>query len=145
MKYYFFDASALVKRYHEEKGTKSVDKIFDSKDKVILISSLTIVEIVSAFNKKKNRREITKTDFEFLVSRFFSDALENFVILELEDLNIKKSIELVLKHNLRTLDSIQLSSAISLKRFFPIFVCSDVNLCKAAKKEKLKIKNPEKR
>lgn len=29
MKIYYFDSSALVKRYHAEKGTEVVDKILD--------------------------------------------------------------------------------------------------------------------
>jgi len=120
------------------------DRIFDSEDRVILISSLTIIEIISAFSKKRRIEVITKSDFESLVSKFFSDAVGDFVIIELDESSTRGSIELIMKHDLRTLDSIQLSSALSLKRFSPTFVCADANLCKAARKEKLKVKNPEK-
>jgi len=42
LKYLFCDTSAIVKRYHEEKGTEYIDRLFDSGDKIV-ISALTIV------------------------------------------------------------------------------------------------------
>ena len=36
--YYFFDTSALVKRYHDEVGTAAVDEAFDDEDAFCLIS-----------------------------------------------------------------------------------------------------------
>jgi len=42
-----------VKRYHEEEGTGYIDRLFDSRDKIV-ISSLTVTETVSAFKKKEN-------------------------------------------------------------------------------------------
>jgi len=56
MQYYFLDTSALVKRYHQETGTKIIDKIFDSEEKVIIISNISISEFVSALNRKKNEK-----------------------------------------------------------------------------------------
>ena len=47
MPIHFFDASALVKRYHEESGTSKVDEIFES-DSDIVIANITIVEVISA-------------------------------------------------------------------------------------------------
>ena len=50
----FFDTSALVKRYYEEPGTETVDTLIEG-DKTIVISSLSVVETVSAFRRKYNR------------------------------------------------------------------------------------------
>ena len=47
MKYFFCDTSAIVKRYHEEKGTDYIDRLFEGGDKIV-ISVLTIIETVSA-------------------------------------------------------------------------------------------------
>jgi uncharacterized protein with PIN domain len=47
----FFDTSALVKRYHQEKGTNVVDVAFEQEGARI-ISDVSIIEFFSAFAKK---------------------------------------------------------------------------------------------
>lgn len=143
MKFYFFDTSALIKRYHAEKGTESIDRIFSEEDIAIVISSICITEMVSAMNRKKEDKTISKNDLDAALSRFFQDAIKEFLILELDDGHIKDSVALVLKHGLRTLDSLQLSVAIGLRESKPIFVCADNKLVSVAEKEGLKAINPE--
>jgi PIN domain nuclease of toxin-antitoxin system len=75
MKFYFFDTSALIKRYHAEKGTESIDRIFSEEDKAIVISSICITEMVSAMNRKKEDKTISKNDLDAALSRFFQDAI----------------------------------------------------------------------
>ena len=143
MKFYFFDTSALVKRYHAEKGTEVVDMIFSEEDKSIVISSICITEMVSSLSRKKEEKVITKEDLDVTLSRFFQDAIKEFLILELDDSHIKDSIVLVLKRNLRTLDALQLAVAAGLKELKPVFVCADKKLVSVAEKEGLKTINPE--
>ncbi len=143
MKFYFFDTSALIKKYHAEKGTEAIDRIFSEEDKAIVISSICITEMVSAMNRKKEDKTISKNDLDVALSRFFQDALKEFLILELDDGHIKDSVTLVLKHGLRTLDALQLSVAIGLRESKPIFVCADKKLVSVAEKEGLKAINPE--
>lgn len=59
---YFFDTSALVKRYHREKGTDVVDAAFDRAD-TRWISDLSVIEAYSAFARKVRTGEITEEDF----------------------------------------------------------------------------------
>lgn len=54
---YFFDTSALVKRYYEESGTDAVDSIIDDGG-AIVITSLSVIEAVSAFRRKQNTDDI---------------------------------------------------------------------------------------
>lgn len=143
MKFYFFDTSALVKRYHSEKGTENIDRIFAENDKAIVISSISITEIVSALNRKKEEKIISKEDLDAALSKFFHDAIKDFLVLELDEEHIKDSITLVLKRNLRTLDSLQLAVALGLKELKPVFVCADKKLVSVAEKEGLKAINPE--
>jgi len=114
MKTYFFDTSALVKRYHEEQGTEQVDEILDDEETAILISSLTVIESVSAFRRKHNRGDITELEMQQLLSVFFREALDDFVIVPLEESLLTFSFDLVLEDDLRTLDSLQLSAGLSL-------------------------------
>lgn len=60
MSTYFFDTSALVKRYHDEVGTEEVDALIDDPENDIVVSSLLIIESLSAFRRKYNRDELTQ-------------------------------------------------------------------------------------
>lgn len=114
METYFFDTSALVKRYHEERGTERVDEILDEEETDILITSLTIIETVSAFRRKYNRGDVSESEMNQLMSVFFREALDDFVIVPLEESLLTFSFDLVLEDDLRTLDSLQLSAGLSL-------------------------------
>lgn len=143
MKFYFLDTSALVKRYHSEKGTDKIDKIFSQDDRAIVISNITITEMVSAINRKKEDRVISKIDQDIVLSKFFHDAIKDFLVIDLDEEHIKGSIMLVLKRNIRTLDSLQLAVALGLKELKITFVCADKKLVSVAEKEGLHTINPE--
>jgi len=143
MKFYFLDTSALVKRYHSEKGTDKIDKIFSQDDRAIVISSISLTEMVSALNRKKEDKIILKEDLKIALSKFFHDAIKDFLILEIDGEHIKGSITLVLKRNIRTLDALQLAVALSLKELKVTFVCADKKLVSVAEKEGLQTINPE--
>ncbi|WP_152042731.1 type II toxin-antitoxin system VapC family toxin [Salinigranum salinum] len=131
---YFFDTSALVKRYHEEPGTKRVDEILDDEEHDVLISSLTVVESVSAFRRKYNRNEVSEPEMNQLISVFFREALADFVIVPMEESLLGFSFDLVLQNDLRTLDSLQLSAALSLSERIEQFgfVSADEELVEVA-------------
>lgn len=143
MKFYFLDTSALVKRYHSEKGTDKIDKIFSQNDRAIVISSISITEMVSALNRKKEDKIISKEDLDIALSKFFHDAIKDFLVLELDGEHIKGSIMLVLKRNIRTLDALQLAVALGMKELKVTFVCADKKLASVAEKEGLQTINPE--
>ncbi len=47
---YFFDTSALVKRYVQETGSDLVDKAFEEANQII-VSAITRIETLSAFRR----------------------------------------------------------------------------------------------
>ncbi len=61
---YFFDSSALAKLYHPEVGTAEVLGIFSERERRILISRLTLVEIQSVFAIKVRTGVIVRQDAE---------------------------------------------------------------------------------
>ena len=132
MQYYFLDTSALVKRYHLEVGTDVIDEIFDSVDRVIVISNISISEFVSTINRKKNEKEITQDDLELVLSKFYADIMEHLTVIGIDDSHTISSLELILKHNLKALDSLQLAIALELSDLDIIFVGADSKLCEAA-------------
>ena len=50
---YFFDTSALVKRYHRELGTDLMDAAFGDKDATRMISDIAVIEFYSVINPEQ--------------------------------------------------------------------------------------------
>lgn len=61
---YFFDTSALVKFYVEERGAAWVRSFTDAEENVIHVSSLAEVETVSALTRRLSREDIDQTEFD---------------------------------------------------------------------------------
>ena len=136
----FLDTSALVKRYHEEEHSDIINEIF--KKYIIVISELSIVEFTSAINRKAVEGVITK-DEVFKILNFFLRDLANFIILKFDSEVINSSLRVILKHDLKTLDSLQLAFALKIKEYNPIFISFDKKLNDAARKEGFKVINFE--
>ncbi|MBI4688788.1 MAG: type II toxin-antitoxin system VapC family toxin [Nitrospirae bacterium] len=135
MPLYFFDTSALVKRYHVESGSEKVDEIFKDPDGILVIASITIAEFVSAFARKLNEGIISEDDLRICLSEFSKDIISSFWIIDLERSHINKSVSLIIKHNLRTLDSLQFAVFSTLSPINPTMVTSDEALLNATVKE----------
>lgn len=135
MPLYFFDTSALVKRYHIEIGSEKVDEIFNNPAGSFAIASITIAEFVSAFSRKLREGVISEDDMRACLSEFSKDMISSFWIIDLERSHINKSIPLIIKHNMRTLDSLQLAVFLNLSSINPTMVTSDEVLFNAALKE----------
>ena len=139
----YFDTSALVKRYYEEPGTEAVDALIEGDDTVV-ISSLSVVETVSAFRRKYNRTGISEPRVNDLLSAFFEEALTKFVIVPMAESVLQLAFTLVLDGDLRTLDSLQLSTALGLDTDDELlrFVTADAELAAAAEANGLPVSNP---
>jgi predicted nucleic acid-binding protein len=67
---YFFDTSALVKRYHKEDGTEQVRDIFAPTENLVRISTLGAVEIYSARAMKVRSGQLTRAAAQVLTYGF---------------------------------------------------------------------------
>ncbi len=132
----FFDTSALVKHYHIERGTHEVDELMNKH--IVAISELAIVEMTSALNRKYLNGELIRSKLEWVLERFYAD-LENYVVVRVNSSTISLASSLVLKHGIKTLDALQLASALSIKENLGIFVTSDSKLKEAAERENLRV------
>lgn len=142
MPLYFFDTSALVKRYHIEAGSEKVNELFDNPEGIFAITSIAVTEFVSALARKLYEGVISEDDFRACLSEFAKDIISLFWIIDLERSHINKSISLIIKHNLRTLDSLQLSVFLDLSSLNPVMVTSDEALFNATIKENFSVIKP---
>jgi hypothetical protein len=151
MTFYFFDTSAVVKRYHLETGSSNVDKILAEPDSSHLISRLGFVEAVSAFALKVREGQIQASDFSAYRKRLLADVRNRTLsVVRVRVSHFRQADELLQKHGMvvkfRTLDAIPLGTALDLRAraMLDYFVCADVNLGKIAAAEGLSVINPEK-
>jgi hypothetical protein len=68
--------------------------------------------------------------------------ITDFWILDIERQHIHDAQQLILRHRLRTLDSLQLSLLLVTRGLTPVFLCSDTRLFAAAKPEGITVQDP---
>jgi len=137
---FFFDTSALVKRYVAEIGSEKVDDLLTTASQVI-VSPITKIEIYSTICRLKSENALSTEDYSRLHKAIQYD-FRFFNVVSLNQEIESQSIYLVEKYHLRTLDSVQLASCLSRKDFVDSFVVSDKRLKHAAKNEKLDLIDP---
>ena len=136
----FFDTSALIKKYIIEEGSENVDYLMNNAN-MIFISVITEIETFSTFKRLLLENAITQKEYKILIKEFQIDY-EYYSQIDFDSfisLNAKSMIE---KYQLKSLDSIQLGTALSIKDEIDYFVVTDNKIIKSAKKEGFKILNP---
>ena len=147
---YFFDSSAIVKRYITEIGSAWVKTMVKSQPKKNLYLSLvTGAEATAAFAKRHRSGDISTADYNTTRRVFQNHFKRRYTLLKVTKYVIQRAMDLIHAHPLRGFDAIQLATALvledDLKRSgLPgiTFVCADNNLCNAAKAEGLTTDNP---
>ena len=124
----FLDTSSLFKLYHQETGTEELEKMFSQvKITHIYLSEITKVEFTSTVWKKVRTKEITKEQAELTLELFESDFTKyNFITTD--SLILEQARNLTTNYGvegLRTLDSIQLSTCMSLSKQVDAFFTAD--------------------
>jgi len=150
----YIDSSAFVKYYSDEnveKGANKVKTIIDKakNGKETLISSVMLIgEVISAFDKWTRLKLLTKEQTAEIISEFVNDVkgLTDADAIIIEDVNsiiMIPSIDYIVKYHLTVNDSLHLYSALLHKGEVEEFISSDNRLNAAARREGLRIFNPE--
>ncbi len=153
MYYFYFDASALVKRYIRESGSDKMLFLFSNVSSVRL-QCLTIgaIEVFWICIRKRNDGRITSPQFERAVTHLRREVINNqsdFKTISVPDLLVWNSIPLIENHSLNSVDAMVLRSALDvateLRRTGDslVLVASDQRLLRAARAEGLQVFNPE--
>lgn len=145
---YYLDTSALAKRYIIEQGTSWVrDLTSPLSNNTIIVSDLTPIEIFSVIERKESGSFITQLEADKHRDAFLIHYGNEYVSVQLSNEVLIRARHLVTVHKkLRTLDAIQLASAVEATKIFGtsiIFVSADKNLSAAAIVEGFNIDNPE--
>ncbi|MBO3754665.1 MAG: type II toxin-antitoxin system VapC family toxin [Candidatus Brockarchaeota archaeon] len=81
---FYFDTSALVKRYRKEAGSEVLDRVF-KLEKPFATCFWTVLEFIVAFSARRRRGELSGETFNALVSRFLKEILDRFIVLSVDD------------------------------------------------------------
>ncbi|MBI1820379.1 MAG: type II toxin-antitoxin system VapC family toxin [Nitrospirae bacterium] len=146
MAYFFFDTTALAKRYSLELGTHKINEILNEKKSHVVLAECTVTELFSTLNKKVRRADITRDDFYTIVYKFESEMEHGlFQFIDMTPTVIKNSKLLLLQHSfLRYATALQLAYAIEIFALKPTIVASDIHFLDICKISGFKILNPEK-
>ncbi|MCF8370323.1 MAG: type II toxin-antitoxin system VapC family toxin [Bacteroidales bacterium] len=137
----FFDTSSLFKLYHKESGTEELMKFLSENPiESLYLAEITKIEFGSVVWKKCRKGEINEKQAVILIEKFEMDSIKFSFVPDTIQLKIQ-AIYLIAKHwkrGLRTLDSIQLASALAVKSEIGHLFTSDNILSEIAEAEGLK-------
>lgn len=147
----FLDTSALAKHYHAEVGSNEIERLWNDSGRGLLLSRLSVLEIVSVFAGKMRAGAISAADFALLRRRFAADLTKTkrLSAVRLLVTHFQEAERLLRNHGsssrLRTLDSLQLAVALELHRRGVIdrLVSADRDLLVVAAAEGLQVLDPE--
>ena len=152
MHHFFFDASAFVKRYHQEPGSEIVNYVVDSLlasgPGRAIISSLILSETISVLSRERNANRIPVELFQRASARLLFEA-RTMNQQPVDDETILESISLINQHNLNASDALFLRQALNLRALLKnlehdlVVVASDLRLLRATAVEGLSELNPE--
>lgn len=143
---YFFDSSALVKRYMDEPGSEWVRWAL-SQSPFAAIAEITIVEVVAALARRWRMGEIAAKEYRFAKDVFLKDV-QGHSVFPANRSTIEQATALIDRHPLCAYDALQLATALQLadalrsEGFSLTFVSADERLCAAAEQEGLPTVNP---
>ena len=140
----YFDTSSIFKLYHKEEGSDGLMDFFLSNSiTAIYLSEITEIEFSSAVWKKCRKKEIDENLAKIIIENFDKDSVKYKFVPQSDNLKIlaKTLIGKYWKNGLRALDSIQLASALNIKKNIDVFLTSDKLLADIAIHEGLNVKS----
>ena len=150
MEHFYFDSSALVKRYVAESGTDWMNQLCAAEARNTLYTvRISGAEIIAALFRRARTGELAVPDVQAAATKFKDDFHKRYQIVEVKEQLIQTAMILAERHALRVYDAVKLAAALELKAtrdslaLSPIhFVCADHKLNEAAAEEGLTPENP---
>lgn len=112
---YFFDSSALAKRYVTETGTVWVQSLTDpAAGNIVYVARITLVELVAAISRRRKNGDLTPADADDALTDLRADFVSDYQVIEVTATLVAQAEALAEKHALRGYDAIQLAAAMEV-------------------------------
>lgn len=151
MAVYYFDSSALVKRYAQETGTawvRNLTNVVANHD--IYTVRITGPEMIAAFFRKARTGQISQSEANQFANDFKIAWQQQYQILEVTSSATELAMNLAERHGLRGYDSVHLAAALIVQNMRSAmnlskmtFVSADKKQLQAAAIEGFPISNPD--
>ena len=140
---FYFDSSALVKRYATEAGSTWVIALCNpSSNNTIATAQITKAEAAAAFASKYRNDGWPQAHYAAALQDLTHDFAHQYLLVDL-------AVDLTQRQKLRGYDAIQLAAALTLNSILvqaqasPLtFITADTDLLQAAQNESLLTENP---
>ncbi len=147
---YFFDSSALVKRYVQEDGTAWVRRLTRrNAGRRIYLARITTVEVTSAVARRRKGRTLTSAKASSILSRFRIHLAGRYTLIDLSVALLDEAMRLANAHSLRAYDAVQLAACLKIRQeqqdagVLPVtLISADQALNDAAVSEGLAVDDP---
>ncbi len=155
MTVYYFDSSAIVKRYVDEPGSIWIRQQCDQRDlgtgeklNLITVGEIALVEVSAAFAILVRRNILPKRFAERAYRRFISDFQDEYDLTRITAASLLTAARLAQRYPLKAYDAVQLSLALHANALLNTdglsltLVSGDDQLLQAAQAEGLAADNP---
>jgi predicted nucleic acid-binding protein len=147
---YYFDSSALVKRYVNETGSAWVQALCDADaGHVIALAHIGLVEIASALSVKHRQDVLSADILDGLLRDLQRDGREQYWLIDVDQQTVTDAIALTRRLKLRGYDAVHLACALFLQETLlaeglpaPVLLSADQELLAAAQTEGLITDDP---
>jgi predicted nucleic acid-binding protein len=145
MPFYYFDTSALVKRYSRERGTRTVNQLLAKRGKVAVLGTVAIAELYSALALKAQQGELTRDDWYSVLFKFEAESNRGlFHYIAPSTRTFLATKQMILDYPaLRASQAVHLALALELKPLRLSFVSSDRQILELCRPFGLAPINPE--
>ena len=127
----FVDTSSLIKKYVQEKASDQFEEQLTKIDEII-VAPIYWIELNSAIERRIKEKTLSHQDAS-VIRREAKKDLHFFSKVIWNDVLEQKAVEMIEKHRVKTLDSLQLASGILSRA--DLFLTSDQDLYKTAAQE----------
>jgi hypothetical protein len=145
MPFYYFDTTALVKRYSRERGTRVVNLLCSKRGRTVILATPTITELYATLALKSREGELTRDDWYSVLFKFEAEAdrgLFNFISPSSQTFLTTK--RLIIEHPaLKTVQAMHLALALELRPLRLSVISSDPHLLEFCRPLGLNSINPE--
>jgi len=145
MPFYYFDTTALVKRYSRERGTRTVNALLVKRGKTVILGTSSITELYSVLAAKAREGELTRDDWYSVIYKFEAESDRGlFHYVAPSSRTFVATKRLILEYPfLRASQAIHLALAVELKPLRLSLVSSDRQLLELCRPHGIKPINPE--
>ena len=140
----YFDTSALIKRFVNEKGSSLIQSLVN-RNRTLATATVAYAEIFAGLTRKLREGNISRPQYNLTCRQFESDW-RAYLRVELQEHILLLARDLIQRHPLRGFDAVHLASAVSLRSALGeeiTFAAADERLLRAAEEENLSAINVE--